>query len=176
MSSTLIEHTSVNQDITGGTKSPNPTTITPLIHLDTAHFANSLNGGKWGHFFAMCKFDHHPQRIPVATVIWSRSPIYLPAILPFYRQCPPRASPTNTMPPIRHSWCRAYLPSTITNRPRNPTLTICSKDSASVREEGERLYELIYFTWADCQINGTFYAEGSAIISSSFCEYCYCIR
>ena len=28
----------------------------------------------------------------------------------------------------------------------------------------------------DCYVNGTFYAEGSAIASSSFCEYCYCIR
>lgn len=28
----------------------------------------------------------------------------------------------------------------------------------------------------DCYINGTIYAEGSAIIASSFCEYCYCIR
>ncbi|KAJ6216132.1 hypothetical protein RDWZM_007289 [Blomia tropicalis] len=27
-----------------------------------------------------------------------------------------------------------------------------------------------------CLINSTFYAEGSPIISSSFCEYCYCIR
>ena len=27
-----------------------------------------------------------------------------------------------------------------------------------------------------CYINSTLYAEGSAIISSSYCEYCYCIR
>lgn len=28
----------------------------------------------------------------------------------------------------------------------------------------------------DCYINETFYAEGSAILATSYCEYCYCIR
>lgn len=27
-----------------------------------------------------------------------------------------------------------------------------------------------------CHLNGTIYAEGSAVMSTSFCEYCYCIR
>uniref|UniRef100_T1KTK7 VWFC domain-containing protein n=1 Tax=Tetranychus urticae TaxID=32264 RepID=T1KTK7_TETUR len=28
----------------------------------------------------------------------------------------------------------------------------------------------------DCYLNSTLYAEGSAVMSSSYCEYCYCIR
>lgn len=34
----------------------------------------------------------------------------------------------------------------------------------------------LHFHPTDCYVNGTFYSEGSAIASSSFCEYCYCIR
>ena len=30
--------------------------------------------------------------------------------------------------------------------------------------------------WKGCNLNGTLYAEGSAVISTSFCEYCYCIK
>ena len=38
------------------------------------------------------------------------------------------------------------------------------------------LPRLLLLLLSGCHLNGSLYAEGSAVMSSAFCEYCYCIR
>ncbi|RWS12121.1 hypothetical protein B4U79_03395, partial [Dinothrombium tinctorium] len=58
----------------------------------------------------------------------------------------------------------------------SPKYVTSSPESLASKSEEEDLASEINSITGGCYINGSHYAEGSAVMSSSFCEYCYCIR
>ncbi|KAG8189669.1 hypothetical protein JTE90_022484 [Oedothorax gibbosus] len=81
----------------------------------------------------------------------------------------PEPDETTQAPDLRPTF-QPEPPPTTTEAPEENSLVFVS--STESYEDTEFLNDIP----GGCLVNGTLYGDGSAMISSSFCEYCFCIR